>query len=150
MSPYCKSCIGFPSIVMENLLFYQNKQGDLKREKKSLTGTGGAVGTHILLCGDKMKLIKIKKNAWTYRSFKLSVKSTFIQMTNVISKEISTHRRYKCAGGAENIHDQMTSNVLGILRNGKHLIIRNIFKSRDMKIRQRTKYNLLKLYFSWV
>ena len=38
-------------------------------------------------------------------------------MTNAISKEISTQRRYKCAGGAENIHCEMTSNVLGMLHN---------------------------------
>ena len=63
-------------------------------------------------------------------------------MTNAILKEISTHRRYKCAGGAENIHDEMTSNVLGMLHSGLHLIMRIIIKSRDMKMRQHTKYNM--------
>ena len=32
----------------------------------------------------------------------------------LFSKEISTHRRCKCARGAENSHDEMTSNVLGM------------------------------------
>ena len=58
-------------------------------------------------------------------------------MTNVILKEISTYRRYKCAGGAENIHDEMTLNV----HNDLHLM-RIIIKSRDMKMRRRTKYNM--------
>ena len=61
----------------------------------------------------------------------------------IFSREISTHRRYECAGGAENIHDQMTSNALGMLHNGWHLIMRNIVKSRDMAmVGQRTKYNM--------
>ena len=62
-------------------------------------------------------------------------------MTNAISKEISTHRRYKCAGGAENIHDEMTSNVPGMLHNDLHHIMRIIITLQDMKMRQRTKYN---------
>ena len=63
-------------------------------------------------------------------------------MKNAISKEISTDRRYKYARGAENIHDEMTSNVPGMLHNRLHLIKRIIIKSRDMKMRQRTKYNV--------
>ena len=63
-------------------------------------------------------------------------------MINANSKEQSTHKRYKCAGGAENIHDEMTSNVLGMLHNGWHLIMRIILKLWDMKMRQRTKYNM--------
>ena len=53
----------------------------------------------------------------------------------LFSKEISTHRRYKCAGGAENIHNEMTSNVLGMLHNDWHLIMMNIIKSWDIKMR---------------
>ena len=60
----------------------------------------------------------------------------------IFSREISTHRRYECAVEAENVHDQMTSNVLGILHNGWHIIMRNIINSRDMKTGQRTKYNM--------
>ena len=58
----------------------------------------------------------------------------------LFSKKTLTHRRYKCARGAENIRDELTSNVLGMLHNGKHLTLRNIVKSRDIEIRHRTKY----------
>ena len=45
---YCKILFGFPGIVTENLRFYQNKHGDLKREMTSLRETGGAVVMHII------------------------------------------------------------------------------------------------------
>ena len=57
-------------------------------------------------------------------------------------EEKTTHRRNKCTGGSENIHDEMMSNVLSMLRNGWHLIMTNMIKSREMKMRQHTKYNM--------
>ena len=36
----------------------------------------------------------------------------------LFSKDTSTHKIYKSVGEAENIHAELTSNVLGILRNG--------------------------------
>ena len=36
----------------------------------------------------------------------------------LFEKDISTHNLYKCVGGADNIHDELTSNVLGMLRSG--------------------------------
>ena len=79
---------------------------------------GGAAGIHITLCGDNKSLIKIKKNIWKDRILKLSVKGTFIQIAMLFAKDTSTHNLYKYVGGAENIHDELTSNVLGMLRNG--------------------------------
>ena len=49
----------------------------------------------------------------------------------IFSKEISTHKRNKCAAGGENVHYKLTSNVLGMLHNGLHLTMRNIDKSQD-------------------
>ena len=57
----------------------------------------------------------------------------------LFSKKPSTHKTYKCARGAENIHEESTSNVLGILRKGYRLTMRNTVKSRDMEMRQCTK-----------
>ena len=36
----------------------------------------------------------------------------------LFSKDTSTHKIYKCVGGAENIHDEVASDVLGMLRKG--------------------------------
>ena len=56
-------------------------------------------------------------NVETYGILILSIKETLIQTTYALfSKVTSTHKRYKCAGGAENIQDELTSNVLGMLR----------------------------------
>ena len=46
----------------------------------------------------------------------------------LFSKDTTTHKIYKCVGGAENIHDDVASNVLGMLRKGSHLIMRNKVK----------------------
>ena len=35
---------------------------------------------------------------------------------------------YKCVGEAENIHEELTSNVLGMLRKGERLTMRNKVK----------------------
>ena len=60
MTSNCKIFIGFPLIATENIPFYQNKHGDLKREMTSLRET--TAGVHIILCGDNISLIKIQKN----------------------------------------------------------------------------------------
>ena len=142
MTSYCKIFIGFSLKVTENLPFYQNKHGDIKARNDAVERNGRSSGYAYKIFGDNMSLVKIKKNVWTDRIFKWSVKCTFIHVTNAISKEISTHRRDKCARGAENIYDDMTSNVPGMLHNGLHLIMGIITESRDMKMRQRTKYNM--------
>ena len=46
----------------------------------------------------------------------------------LFSKDTSTHKIYKCIGRAENIHDEVTSNALGMLRKGSHLPMRNKVK----------------------
>ena len=59
----------------------------------------------------------------------------------LFSKDTSTHKIYKCVGGAENIHDEVTSNVLDMLRKGSHLLMNNKVKYYDMETQKRTKYN---------
>ena len=83
MTSYCKRFIGFPLIITKNqessiLLKQAQWRNDLKREMPSSRETGGAAGIHIILCGNNKSLMKIKKNVWTDRIFKLSVKGTFI------------------------------------------------------------------------
>ena len=46
----------------------------------------------------------------------------------LFSKDTSTQKIYKCVGRAKNIHDEMTSNMLGMLRKGSHLTVRNKVK----------------------
>ena len=46
---------------MENLSFYRNKHDALIREMTSSREIVGAVGIHIILCGQNRSLIKLKK-----------------------------------------------------------------------------------------
>ena len=97
MISYCKSFIGFPLKVTKNLSFYRNKHNDLKREMTSSRETGGAADIHKVLSGDNKSLIKIKKNVWTDRILKLSVKSTFIHIAHAIFKgNIDTQKIWVC------------------------------------------------------
>ena len=65
-----------------------------------------------------------------------------MQKHMLFSKDTSTYKRYKCARGAKNIHDELTSNVLGMLRNAKRLTMMYIVKLLDMEMRKRTKYDM--------
>ena len=58
MTAYCKSSIGFISIITKKLSYYQNKHNVLKCEMTSSRETGGAAGIHIILCGDNKSRIQ--------------------------------------------------------------------------------------------
>ena len=108
MTSYCKIFIGFFDSHIESSVLPKQTRRHLARNdvvERNRRSSGHAYN----FFADNTSLIEIKKNVWTDRILKLSVKCTFIQMTNVISMEISTHRRYNCARGAENIHDETTS-----------------------------------------
>ena len=51
----------------------------------------------------------------------------------IFARDTSTHNLYKCVGGVKNIHDELTSNVLEMLRNGKRLTLRKKVKYWDME-----------------
>ena len=60
----------------------------------------------------------------------------------LFAKDTSTYKRYKCARGAENIHGALASDVLVMFRNNWRLTMRNMVKSQDMEMTQRTKYDI--------
>ena len=46
----------------------------------------------------------------------------------LFSKDTSTQKIYKCVRRAENIHDEVPSNMLGMLCKGSHLTMKNKIK----------------------
>ena len=46
-----------------------------------------------------------------------------------------THKRCKCAGGVENIHNELMSNVAGMLGNSSHLTVIYLVKSQDFDMK---------------
>ena len=71
--------------------------------------------------------MKIKKNILTDRILKISIFGIIIQMAYAFLKDTST-QKIKCARGVANIHDELMSNVLDMLRKDLHLTMRNIVK----------------------
>ena len=78
---------------------------------------GGTEGIHIILCGYNNSQTDIQNNVSIDRILQLVVKGLFEKCHMLFSKETSTRKRYKYARGSENIHDELKTNVLGMLRN---------------------------------